>query len=930
MTAHDLSSKNNAGDCIVSAKNLGVESGLVACVNLEIPPAAKRSFFSGNGGYPLRKPKTLSATGEAAVRLASMGAYIVPLHGVIPAAGVAVARADHKEDWECACNPYWRKQAKLKGLPFTPCVKLGKIPNEHQWEQMTINTAELARGLWTTPKHQFANIGLIMGARTGLMAVDVDGELGFKSLAGVEAKFGPLPKTLTTITGSGGRHYIYRIPEGVTIKNSAKKLGANVLGYAPTNLDTRGDGGQVVVAPSIHPTGNAYRWADGCSPDDIPFAEISFMPAWLVQLCEEAKAKNAKASTRSPTGGKGKPKADKEGAGEAKAGAGSDMASDTPKGLAGFLASIGDHDGGDGFDGPIRDAALSYFGRNGIDAPADEILAMLHESIDKAYRDPAKNRARYDTDEYLIGRIEQARAYIEANPPQRKSSATLFDSFPEGIAALNAKTAIVHLAGKTRLLRENADGTVDFPSKHDAELTYLPWKVMTKKKETRAVSAPLVDVEAPLFPVWMQSSDRREYASVTFNPSEKSPQDGSSPEHVFNLWRGFSIEPAPEGVGSWRLYARHVFNVIANADEAQFLWVCAFMADMLQNPATKPGSAIVLSGIPGCGKTIICMPFKRILETHMTTVSDEASLAGNFNAHMAKALLVNGEEAFFAGNHQVAGKVKHLITGSTIMLEHKGIDKVEIPNFSRFIYTSNEGRIVFVDKNDRRNYVSGCGAQHVGDKEGYFDPLVAEIKGDGPAAMMRDLLALDISDVALNLPPRTEAFGEQVAENMTQAEKWLMEVLETGAFPQRELYDGVQPTSAELEAWEIEGLMVLKDTIFDSFNSRVRPYGGGETDKRSIGKWLSNNITGLSDRRATLPNGARPWVFSFPPLGKLREMFTRETHIRLGSDAAADRREVTSADLRDPFFGLGYVLAADHAIDVLFGESAGGWSDYGW
>jgi hypothetical protein len=243
---------------------------------------------------------------------------------------------------------------------------------------------------------------------------------------------------------------------------------------------------------------------------------------------------------------------------------------------------------------------------------------------------------------------------------------------------------------------------------------------------------------------------------------------------------------------------------------------------------------------------------------------------------------------------------------------------VEIPNYTRYWVTSNEERVVFVDKDDRRFFIVKAGAQHVGDKEGYFDPMLAEIVGDGPAALMRDLMALDISDVALNLPPRTDAFGEQVAANLEQDGKWWLEVLETGKFPQREHYDGAQPTPEELAKWNTEGLTILKETVFDSFNSRVSPYGGGVTDPRKIGKFLTENVKGLKAHRATLQNGARPWCYSFPPLSKLREDYTRETKIRLGDDESGEL-VVTAELLSDPFFGLGYVWEADSVFDRTFG-----------
>ena len=58
-------------------------------------------------------------------------------------------------------------------------------------------------------------------------------------------------KTLEQITGSGGRHYFYQAPE-----NHIIHTGANTLG---SGIDTRGEGGFVVVAPSIHKSGGTYN-----------------------------------------------------------------------------------------------------------------------------------------------------------------------------------------------------------------------------------------------------------------------------------------------------------------------------------------------------------------------------------------------------------------------------------------------------------------------------------------------------------------------------------------------------------------------------------------------------------------------------------------------------------------------------------------------
>src|SRR5579871_806921 len=51
-----------------------------------------------------------------------------------------------------------------------------------------------------------------------------DGKPGAKTLKALETKYGDLPDTLVARTGSGGRHYVFRAPEGSKIKSRANIL----------------------------------------------------------------------------------------------------------------------------------------------------------------------------------------------------------------------------------------------------------------------------------------------------------------------------------------------------------------------------------------------------------------------------------------------------------------------------------------------------------------------------------------------------------------------------------------------------------------------------------------------------------------------------------------------------------------------------------
>jgi len=112
-----------------------------------------------------------------------------------------------------------------------------------------------------------------------LIALDIDGDKGRSSLALLESEYGPLPETATSSTGreDGGEHRLFQVPEGFD-------MGAikNAIAFRP-GLDVRAQGGQIVVAPSIHQTGRAYRWT---KPG--PVAEL---PRWLFDLFTAPKAR---------------------------------------------------------------------------------------------------------------------------------------------------------------------------------------------------------------------------------------------------------------------------------------------------------------------------------------------------------------------------------------------------------------------------------------------------------------------------------------------------------------------------------------------------------------------------------------------------------------------------------------------------------------
>jgi hypothetical protein len=139
----------------------------------------------------------------------------------------------------------------------------GKVPVEQGWQKLEYFPK------W--PDGPF-NVGLRMGS--GLFCLEVEGSADAAGqIDSWEVEHGQLPITPTQESGGGGRHYLLGGPDGERIPNSVKRLGRDI--------DGRGDGGQIVAAPSVHWSGNVYAWSDGVTPHRSAIAPI---PGWLMAL----------------------------------------------------------------------------------------------------------------------------------------------------------------------------------------------------------------------------------------------------------------------------------------------------------------------------------------------------------------------------------------------------------------------------------------------------------------------------------------------------------------------------------------------------------------------------------------------------------------------------------------------------------------------
>jgi putative DNA primase/helicase len=170
------------------------------------------------------------------------------------------------------------------------CEHIGKHPRWHR-ELLTNGAKSASRdpelltrwwSLWPD-----ANVGIAMGA-SGLVALDEDPRNG-GDLSNLAVPPEDL-RTLTSRSGGGGRHLIFTAPADFHLDGKPALPGIDVL-----------VGNAILMAPpSLHLSGQHYRWEDGLGPDDGVLRPLPASVADLLQPTPEPRS-SVRASPLSET-----------------------------------------------------------------------------------------------------------------------------------------------------------------------------------------------------------------------------------------------------------------------------------------------------------------------------------------------------------------------------------------------------------------------------------------------------------------------------------------------------------------------------------------------------------------------------------------------------------------------------------------------------
>ena len=159
------------------------------------------------------------------------------------------------------------------------CEQIGKHPLVRWGDKATTDQDEI-RNWWRWKPH--ANIGVATGQRSGLVVIDIDRHHdGLQTRQQLAEQGFTFPPTQAARTRSGGWHFFYNSPgRDRRVPNTEGEIAG--VGKAH-GIDVRGDGGYIIVSPSVRPNSigengrpmlGRYLWVNRDRP-------ITDAPEWV-------------------------------------------------------------------------------------------------------------------------------------------------------------------------------------------------------------------------------------------------------------------------------------------------------------------------------------------------------------------------------------------------------------------------------------------------------------------------------------------------------------------------------------------------------------------------------------------------------------------------------------------------------------------------
>jgi hypothetical protein len=475
---------------------------------------------------------------------------------------------------------------------------------------------------------------------------------------------------------------------------------------------------------------------------------------------------------------------------------------------------------------------------------SEALFAVLCAMVRAAVADDIIASVVLDPDYGISAHVlEQPRPrhYVE-----RQIARARAEAFDADLAELNEAHVVIRSMGpkgKCRVMQRLPSSfgreVIAFQSFEDFRNGYMNRRKEVGEKDGKPITVPLGKW-------WLEHGDRRQHKTLTFLPGGADVLEGDQ----LNLWSGFGVQPR---AGSWPLMHQHIREVLAGGYAAAAEYIVRWAAYAVQHPDKPAEAALVFRGDLGTGKGMFGRAMLRIFGRHGVRTQGANVLGSRFNAHLRDTVLLFADEVDWDSRRSSA-QLKGMVTEESLFIEPKGVDATNQPNYLHIIIASNSSWVIPAAPGERRFAVFGVPSNRKHDVE-YWEALQAETEGGGLAAMLHDLLAMDLtgwhprSDI-----PQTGELSEQKLAGLSGADAIVREMLMGAVAP------GVERATHDADL-----VVLVRPLIRWAIDNRIVATDPGERRMAEAIKRM-----GVERRKLTVPGQGQRWVWPLPPLAEAR------------------------------------------------------------
>ena len=175
---------------------------------------------------------------------------------------------------------------------------------------------------------------------------------------------------------------------------------------------------------------------------------------------------------------------------------------------------------------------------------------------------------------------------------------------------------------------------------------------------------------------------------------------------------------SPESLEIIDLYSQ-LLSIVSNNNSDKKTYLTKYLAHSIQRPRELPGVCLVVTGGQGCGKDTTFKVFMDyVIGGTYAKNYDRNDIFFNFyDSHKSRKVMLKLQEANGKDCAENSHNLKALVTESRITLNPKHKNQMEVDNFARCIFTTNEGNPIQLEGDDRRYVLYDCSLEKVGDHE---------------------------------------------------------------------------------------------------------------------------------------------------------------------------------------------------------------------